>query len=637
MTRQYYAMALDRVNRNRILAFQDNGTNARGDNGGTVWSSFSGGDGFQCFIHPDVPSVAFSTFQFAELNRTKIATSAFPLIIPSGPLFPTNEKKPFFSVVTADPTNPSVLYLGTTRLWKSTAAGESWVPLPTDNVVGGLWSEDNIRSIAIAPSDPATIMVAKAARILRSTDGGTSWTAGSFGLPGRNVTNVEISPVNRNIAFATIAGTTGPSVFFTSNGLNWSPRANGLPSFSAQVIRFDPTDPSTLYVGTDVGVYRSTDGGETWNPFGTGLPAVSVYDIRILSDGSILRAATHGRGIWELAVTGVVNHPPAVSITAPGSVLAVARGAVVEFSGGASDADGDPLALQWTFADDWSSRMGLTTVSHTFDRAGTWPVSLTAKDTHGAVGGDEVFVTVNEPSDNCATPLIVPAAGPFPWSVTLNSEVASRQSLSDPNSGGSCYPFQPQRTMWLAFTPAETASYVISLCSSHVWGMISAQTGPACGPYTALPMCVSTPQLTGNCATDPSASLELTAGTEYRFVVSSYYSNSHGPITVSIDRSDAIAVAVRSVSPATGPIAGGTKVVLTGSGFSAGAVVRFGGVEATGVTFISQNLLTAIVPAHGVGNVDVSVTAGSTTTTSSSAFTYTLPVQTSRRRATRHP
>ena len=52
MTRQYYAMALDRVNRNRILAgTQDNGTNARGDNGGTGWSSFSGGDGFQ-ILHP---------------------------------------------------------------------------------------------------------------------------------------------------------------------------------------------------------------------------------------------------------------------------------------------------------------------------------------------------------------------------------------------------------------------------------------------------------------------------------------------------------------------------------------------------------------------------------------------------------
>jgi hypothetical protein len=149
-------------------------------------------------------------------------------------------------------------------------------------------------------------------------------------------------------------------------------------------------------------------------------------------------------------------------------------------------------------------------------------------------------------------------------------------------------------------------------------------------------MCVATPQLTGNCGTDPSEALALTAGVEYRFVVSSYYSNSHGPITVSIDRSDAVAAAIRSVSPATASITGGTKVVLTGSGFSAGAVVRFGGVAATGVTVISQNILTAIVPAHAAGNVDVSVSVGSTTTTSASAFTYAQPPPLpNRRRAAR--
>ena len=36
--------------------------------------------------------------------------------------------------------------------------------------------------------------------------------------------------------------------------------------------RYDPTDVTTLYCGTDVGVYRSTDSGATWSAFGTGLP-----------------------------------------------------------------------------------------------------------------------------------------------------------------------------------------------------------------------------------------------------------------------------------------------------------------------------------------------------------------------------
>jgi hypothetical protein len=478
-------------------------------------------------------------------------------------------------------------------------------------------------------------MISKGTRVLRSFDGGATWLVMASGLPGRTVTNLAISPLDRSIAYATVAGTSGPSVFLNTDGIHWIPRASGLPSFSAHVLRFDPTDASTLYVGTDVGIYRSTDGGATWSAFGTGMPAVSVYDIRMLSDGSMLRAATHGRGIWELVVTGNTNRPPTASITAPAATISVARGSVVSFAGSASDADGDSLSLQWTFADDWSAKSG-TSVTHAFDRAGTWPVSLIATDSHGAAGGAELIVKVTESSDNCATPLVVPATGPFPWSVTLNSEAASRQSSTDPGIGGSCYPFQPQRTMWLSFTPAESGSYVFSLCASHVWGFISAHSGPACGPYSALPMCVATPQLTGNCNTDPSSSMALTAGVQYRFVVSSYYSNSFGPITVSIDRSDAVSLAIRSISPATAPIAGGTKVVVTGSGFSTGAIVRFGGVTATDVTFLSPNLLTAIVPAHAAGNVDVSVSADGVTTTSSQAFTYSQPPPfPNRRRATR--
>jgi hypothetical protein len=69
----------------------------------------------------------------------------------------------------------------------------------------------------------------------------------------------------------------------------------------------DPNNSSHLFAGTDVGVYESTDGGSTWNPFGTGLPNAAVFDLAIGSPGTsneVLRAATHGRGIWEIPISG---------------------------------------------------------------------------------------------------------------------------------------------------------------------------------------------------------------------------------------------------------------------------------------------------------------------------------------------
>ena len=57
---------------------------------------------------------------------------------------------------------------------------------------------------------------------------------------------------------------------------------------------------STLYVGADDGVYRSTDTGVTWNRFGKKLPNAQVYQLELSSSLHILGAATHGRSMWEI-------------------------------------------------------------------------------------------------------------------------------------------------------------------------------------------------------------------------------------------------------------------------------------------------------------------------------------------------
>lgn len=75
-------------------------------------------------------------------------------------------------------------------------------------------------------------------------------------------------------------------------------------------------------------------------------------------------------------------------------------------------------------------------------------------------------------------------------------------------------------------------------------------------------------------------------------------------------------------APATGPAAGGTVITITGTGFTAGATVTVGGTPATGVTVVSATSITATVPAHALGVVDVAVTSGGTTVTATGGFTY---------------
>jgi hypothetical protein len=57
----------------------------------------------------------------------------------------------------------------------------------------------------------------------------------------------------------------------------------------------------TIYAGTWLGVYESTDAGATWHLFGKGLPLVMVSDLYMPADGSFLRAGTYGRGVWDFA------------------------------------------------------------------------------------------------------------------------------------------------------------------------------------------------------------------------------------------------------------------------------------------------------------------------------------------------
>jgi hypothetical protein len=79
---------------------------------------------------------------------------------------------------------------------------------------------------------------------------------------------------------------------------------NRLPDAPANALEIDPAAPNTMYVGTDVGVWTTADGGANWSLFGDGLPNVGVYDLKLHAPTRLLRAATHGRGLWECQVDG---------------------------------------------------------------------------------------------------------------------------------------------------------------------------------------------------------------------------------------------------------------------------------------------------------------------------------------------
>jgi hypothetical protein len=111
---------------------------------------------------------------------------------------------------------------------------------------------------------------------------------------------------------------------------------------------------NTFYVGTDIGVFRTVDAGVNWQQFSDGLPNVAVYDLLIHAPTRLLRAATHGRGIWERKLD--VLSMPAMDIYVRDHLLATGR--IMPSPASVANFD-DPLqqvalgdALQWWMCAD---------------------------------------------------------------------------------------------------------------------------------------------------------------------------------------------------------------------------------------------------------------------------------------------
>ncbi len=74
-----------------------------------------------------------------------------------------------------------------------------------------------------------------------------------------------------------------------------------MPNVPANAVVVDPLDGRRVFVGTDVGVFVSTDDGTNFEPIVDGLPlGLVVTDLEVDGDPHILTAGTYGRGAWQL-------------------------------------------------------------------------------------------------------------------------------------------------------------------------------------------------------------------------------------------------------------------------------------------------------------------------------------------------
>jgi photosystem II stability/assembly factor-like uncharacterized protein len=164
------------------------------------------------------------------------------------------------------PAIPSTIYAGTTEgFWRSTNGGNSWM-LNTSRTL-------EINAIAVHPKDPQVVYIGtNNYGVMVSRDGGKNFLPSNEGFSGRRAYSIMPDRERAGRVYAsTINTATGGGFFFVSNdgGTTWQPSMRNMPSrLIAYSILQDRTDANIIYLGTNLGIYRSIDRGLSWSPIG---------------------------------------------------------------------------------------------------------------------------------------------------------------------------------------------------------------------------------------------------------------------------------------------------------------------------------------------------------------------------------
>ena len=284
---------------------QDNGTQKR--TGAQNWREFATGDGGQVIIDALDPSIVFTTYVYNTVYRYTNNGDGSGATIGSNAVF-ANDRVAFYPPFVGNGVN-SNLYFGTYRLHVSANRGASWTqPGGTQDLTNG--GADTLSAIGVGRSNTNVIYTGSATgRAMVSADGGATWTNVTSGLPNRFIETIIVSPTDSNVACLTVSGYDSGHVFKTTNaGATWTDISGNLPNVPTNTLLIDPRNANTLYVGTDVGVFRSTTDGMNWETFNMGLPPTIVTELDAQPNG-LMQASTYGRGAFEINLSNQAKTP----------------------------------------------------------------------------------------------------------------------------------------------------------------------------------------------------------------------------------------------------------------------------------------------------------------------------------------
>ena len=280
---------------------QDNGT-TRGTiaAGANAWTSLLGGDGGGVAVNPQDTNTLYGEYTNLSLQRSVNGGTNFSAATTG--ITEASANFAFIAPFTLDPRNPSILWTGGKKLWRTVNGADSWTQASTELAGGG-----TVSAIAVAPGDSNTVAVGTnngsvfVSAAALSTTGATTWSA-SQPVAG-NIAGLTFDPSNPATLYVTCSNFGQVHVRkSTDRGATWTTitgsGATALPDIPTFGLAIAPGFLNRLYVGTDLGVFASLDGGASWAVENSGFANVITESLVVDTSSKRLYAFTHGRGVW---------------------------------------------------------------------------------------------------------------------------------------------------------------------------------------------------------------------------------------------------------------------------------------------------------------------------------------------------
>ncbi len=304
-----------------IGGMQDNGTWRSPENSvsSTNWNFQIGGDGYETSWNFDDPLKIIGGSQYNGFERSTDGGLTFSDAT-SGLSDVGSGNAPFITKIGKTNLEPDLIFVvGKHGVWKSTNFGENWkLTAIRSNYWGSLSSFHDIKISKVNPNIIWGGSRMDANGVINvSTDKGTTFSPTNlYGVVTMGgISGLATHPTQDSTAYVLFSFAHKPKILRTTNlGQSWedisgfgsgTTSTNGFPDVAVYDLLVMPQSPDTIWAGTEIGLFESTNNGLTWHAAKNGLPSVAIWSMTNVEDEIVI--GSHGRGIWSVKIPALGN------------------------------------------------------------------------------------------------------------------------------------------------------------------------------------------------------------------------------------------------------------------------------------------------------------------------------------------